>query len=129
MTTKRVTTKDLSEQVNKLTDIVSVLIDLNTNDSATNKQETVVQESTPPSNGVYDKTFVSKFGVQLGRAKNLAKDKNVVAEISAVPRKGDLKCYYYTQGRKMASNAVKLVEVHPNGVIKQLSPLGNLKIA
>ena len=126
---KRVTVKELSEQVNKLTDIVSVLIDLNTADSPSNKAEPIVLEESNTGTVLYDDTFVSKFNTQLPRAVALAKKKGSPSEIAAVSKNGDMKCWYYTQGRKVPSNATKLVEVLPNGKIKALAPLGNLKVA
>jgi hypothetical protein len=127
---KRVTIKDLSEEVNKLTDIVNVLIELNTaEESPSTKVEPIVLEESNTGTVLYDDTFVSKFNTQLPRAVALAKKKGSPSEIAAVSKNGDMKCWYYTQGRKVPSNATKLVEVQPNGKIKALSPLGNLKVA
>jgi|10_taG_2_1085330.scaffolds.fasta_scaffold00416_9 hypothetical protein len=126
---KRVSNKELSEQVNKLTDLVGVMLDLHTADSPSNKAEPVVVEPTTTGTVVYDSTFVSKFDTQLPRAIALAKKNGKPAEIAAVSKDGTMKCWYYTQGRKMPSNATKLVEVQPNGKIKALAPLGNLKVA
>ena len=120
---------DSDRRMNDLMDQVSVLTEIIINDR---KEKPVTKAKKESKENKFSADFVSRWNVQLRKAKNSARKNGYPCELTFVPnhKTGENQCYYYRKdSRKLSMDSRKLAYVHSDGRVEPLVNLGNLKVA